>query len=461
MATVTRQALRTRIGREHSWLRNTPVATENTTGTTTASGGAAGITIVDSGSYSKAIDQMIKKRSVICLTSGDERGERTYATGPPNTSGAIPVSPVFTAQIDSGVTYEVWDPDAPHPDIIDRVIDTVLRDNCWRWVPTPITWLRGGDVGDEIAVSTDDLTEDGTVVWTGDGNLTLTLQELEMPDEFARRAIRIVATATDGGIESNVIECDPTDRKEWRIEVLARSMATAAGAAGGSGNGSEIKIIDKTNSTEITPETTLSTVNRGWTLLESNFVLPSNCYQIAIQLNVETSGEVGEFAWVQLWPKNAEAISLPRRIATRNHVGPVFVRHGDTYSEFRRGAWTGPLGRADVGGRGVRLTLGTAIGSNPLWYYERVSYPSLTSTTPAAADDDNTTWAADLWVRAAASWELYRRLNKRDRKSEQGWDVLEADALGVLLAMQDEYGAEPMLVEDATEPAYRAVRSVH
>ncbi len=548
MATVTRQSLRTRIGRDEAWMRYSPVAPDTASGTTTSAGAADGSTIVDTAIYSSAIDQLVRQRSVIRLTSGGSgtitsssvadpsiitmaaahgfadgdtvtiadhtgatpdingdhvityinattfsipinvtvggtggtatsatgrRGETSYATGPPDSSGVITVSPAFSGQVGSNVTYEIWDPDGPHPDIVDRMIDKSLTEDCWRWVPTPITFLRGGDVAEDLAVSADDLTQDGTVVWTGDGDVTLTLQDQSVPDEFVRRVIRIVATAGDGGIESDPIECDPTDRGEWRIEALCRSMATAGGAAGGTGSGTEIKIMDKTNTAEIAPTTTLSTVNRGWTLLASDFTLPSTCYQIAIQLNVETSGEVGEFAWIQLWPKNQKRISLPQRIVASKHVGGTFVRVGTIFDNFARSPWQGALDRREVGGTGVQLVLDPEIGGNALWFYERDSFPTLTTATPAAIDDDATTWAADVWVRAAVVWECYRWLQNRDRKSAQGtpggpdarpargWEKAEADALAILLAMQDEYGAEPMMVEDASIPAHRATQQVH
>ena len=453
----TRETIRQALGRppNTNWL--------SAFGTLSANGAADGSTIIDTSRqlYSSARDQHIRSRSVVAITSEANRGDRSYATGPPAATGTVTVNPVFSAQIDSGDKYEIWDTDGPHPDDLDLCIDAGLQRRCWRWRPTPVTWLRGGDLGDEIAVSADDLTENGTVVWTGDGNITLTLVDQEMPDEFTRRVIRIAATATDGGLESNVIECDPTDRRLWRIEALCRSMATVAGAAKGSGNGTELKILDKTNSNEITPDVALSTINRGWTLLASNFTLPSTCHQIAIQLNVETSGEVGEFAWAQLWPQGARDISLPRRIATKKRVGPVFIRRGSIYTRFRREAWSGGLERRDVGGRGVRLELGPSIGTRPLWYYEKVNYPALTTATPVATDDDNTSWAEQEWVEAAALVEAYSFLDTRDHKEYPGrWEKQLHDAEVVLAAMQVEYGAEPMAVEDAVRPRRRAFLKV-
>ena len=447
-----RETIRKGIGRTAGWL----VAS----GTLSANGAADGSTIVDTVGgklYSSARDQHIRTRSVVAITSEANRGDRSYAIGSASTAGAVTVNPVFTNQIDSGDAYEVWDSDGPHPDEIDRCIDLALAKLCWYWRITSLTWLRGGDLADEVAVNADDLTENGIVVWTGDGNITLTLQDLEMPDEYIRRVIRIVATATDGGLESSIIECDPLDRRLWWIAALCRSMKTAAGADKGTGNGTEIKIIDKTNSVEITPNEPLFTVNRGWTHLTAGFVLPANCFQIAIQLNVETSGEVGEFGPIQLWPPNGRDVSLPRRIATKNHVGPVFIRRGSTYNRFWRQPWHGSLERRDVGGRGVRLEFDPQIGTRPLWFYEKVGYLGLTTATPVATDDDNTTWAEQAWVEIAALVECYRFLETRDRKEYPGrWDEDLHKAEVRLAAAQVEYGIEPMAVEDAQNPRRRA-----
>ena len=457
---IDREDIRKAIGRITGWL----VASGDTTaqgnsGATTLVAAASGL---NAGLYSSARDQHIRTRSVVAITESgnNNRGERRYATGSPDSSGIVTVSPKFTNQTADTAAYEIWDSDGPHPDDLDRCIDLALARLCWYWRLTPVTWLRGGDVGDELVVAADDLREfssGGTVLWTGDGNITLTLQDLDMPDEFTRRVIRLVATAADGAIESAVIECDPTDRDTWRIVALARSMATASGAAAGSGNGTEIKLIDKTNTAEITPDDALSTVNRGWTLLESNFKIPATCYQLAVQLNVETSGEVGEFAWIQLWPPDATVIAMPRRIATKKHVGALFTRRGDVYSRFSRQPWSGSLQRRDVGGRGVSLELSPALGDKPLWYYEKVGYPALSSATVAATDDDNTIWADQAWIEIAALVECYRFLEVRDRKEYPGrWDEDLHDAEVKLASAQVDYGIEPMAVEDAVRPRRRA-----
>jgi len=472
MATVTRQTLRTRIGRDHAWIRQWPQAPATASGTTTDNGAADGTTLIDTASYSSTKDQQVRQGSVICITlaggTNDARGERSYATGPPTTAGVITVSPAFTVRIDSSVTYEVWDPDGPHPDMVDRMIDVALREDCWRWIPMPVTYVPYGDFGEELAVSGSNLVDGSTTAWAGT-NATPSFVSQVPPEEFVRRAVRILATAGGGYLQSQSIDVDVDNRSLWRIEALTR--AQGAGSAGGA---AAIVLRDLTAGADITPTNALTWTRRGWGLINSNFTIPTDCNQIAIRLVTTNNAENTDWAWVQAWPTNQTRFSLPQRIASLKHVGAVFARVGDIYDNFKRAPWAGGLERREVGGTAVQLVLDPAIESTPLWFYERDSFPTLTTATPAATDDDATTWAADLWVRAAATWELYRWLGARDRKGEQGaardgtagppgrgWAAGEQKALEELLALQQEYGAEPMAVEDASTPSHAATTPVH
>lgn len=542
MATITRQALRTRIGRDEAWMRFAPGAPDTASSTTTAEGATDGTTLVDTDIYSSAIDQLVRQRSVICITShpavtvstssiadpsvittatphgfatGDSvtiaghvgsspavdgtytvtriaattfsiplnvtgdgtggtataatgrRGERRYATGPPTTAGVITVSPAFGTQIIAGMTYEVWDPDGPHPDIVDRMIDRALREDCWRWVPMPITYVPYGDFGEELAVSTNDLVDGAVTAWTGT-NATPTLESQTPPQEFVRRVLRITDDGSGAGyLESQTIDVDPDNRAEWHIEALVR--AQGAGAAAGD---ARITLWDKTNGAAITPTTALAWTARGWGLIKSDFTIPETCQQIAIRLVSQNVSEAADWAWVQGWPKDQTRFSMPLRIVALKHVGATFVRVGDIFGSFKRAPFDGSLDKRDVGGTGVQLEIEPAIGVHSLWFYERDAFPTLTTATPAATDDDATTWAADIWLRAAVTWECYRWLQQRDRKVEQGapeggervgrgWEQAVADAQAILLAMQEEYGAAPMAVEDASSPAHRATQPVN
>jgi hypothetical protein len=524
-------------------MRFAPGAPDTASSTTTAQGAADGTTIIDTDIYSSAIDQLVRQRSVICITShpavvvstssiadpsvittasahgfatGDSvtiaghvsaipdingthtvtfisattfsipvnvttdgtggtvtaaagrRGERRYATGPPTSGGVITVSPPFNAQTIAGMTYEVWDPDGPHPDIVDRMIDRALREDCWRWVPMPITYVPYGDFGEELAVSTINLVDGAVTAWTG-ANITLTLESQTPPQEFVRRVVRITDDGSGAGyLESQTIDVDPANRGAWHIEALVR--AQGAGAAVGD---ARIVLYDKTNSGAIVPTTALTWVARGWGLIKSDFTIPATCYQIAIRLVTQNVSEVADWAWVQGWPVDQTRFSMPQRIVALKHVGATFVRVGDIFDNFKRAPFDGSLDKRDVGGTGVQLEIEPAIGTHALWFYERDAFPTLTTATPAATDDDATTWAADLWLRAAVTWELYRWLSQRDRKTEQGapegaeqpiqrgWRQAEQQALEDLLAMQQEYGAAPMAVEDAASPAHAATRQVN
>ena len=467
MATTTRQVLRTRIGRDRAWLRFAPGAPTTASGTTTGAGAADGTTLVDSGIYSSAVDQLVRQRSVICITSGTRRGDRRYATGPPTTAGVITVSPAFGAQIATSVTYEVWDPDGPHPDIIDRMIDAALSEDCWRWVPVPITYVPYGDFGEELTVSGVNLVDGATTAWST-SNSTPSFVSQTPPHEFVRRVVRVTASGVGGYLQSRPIDVDVDNRSAWRIEALCRAQGAAS-----AGGDARIVLRDETAGANITPTSALTWTRRGWGLINSSFTIPAGCNQIAIRLVTQNNGEATDWAWVQAWPIDQTRFSLPQRIVALKHVGPVFERIGDIFDNFKRAPWAGALERRDVGGTGVQIVLDPPPGSAPLWFYERDSFPTLTSATPVAGDDDNTTWAADLWLRTAVSWELYRWLSERDRKTEQGapegaeqrpsrgWREAEAKALEELLAMQQEYGAVPMAVEDAAHPAHRATQPVN
>ena len=471
MAVVTRQSLRTRIGRDHAWLRDSLRATATASGTTSANGAADGTTLIDTDIYSSAVDQLVRQRSVICITSAgatnNARGQRSYATGPPTSTGVITVSPPFTVRVDTAVTYEVWDPDGPHPDIGDRMIDVGLQEDCWRWIPVPITYVPYGDFGEELSISGGSVVDGTTTAWAAT-TATPSFVSQVPPHEFVRRVLRITADGVGGFLQSQAIDVDVDNRSAWRIEALTR--AQGAGSAGGD---ARIVLRNLTAGTDITPTTALTWTRRGWGLINSDFTIPAACNQIAIRLVTQNTAEVADWAWVQAWPTDQTRFSLPQRIVAKKHVGSVFVRIGDIFDNFKRAPWAGGLERREVGGTGVQIVFDPPPGGQPLWFYERDSFPTLTTATPAAADDDNTTWAADLWVRAAATWELYRWLSQRDRKIEQGaapdgtagpgsrgWREAEQKALEELLAMQQEYGAEPMAVEDASAPSYAATTPV-
>ena len=269
-------------------------------------------------------------------------------------------------------------------------------------------------------------------------------------------------------MQSAVIEVDPEDRPNWHIQVLMRSMATVAGAAAGTG-GAEIIVRDLTNSADITLDSSMNTKSRGWKFLDSTFTIPSTCHQFAVRLQTVTSGEFSEFAWVQLMDTEQTRFALPRRITTKRRIGPIYERIGDQYGEFRRRVWLGSIERRDMQGRGVSLILSPAPGQRSLWYYEKVNFPKLTSSytggegggTTLGLDDDNVTWCSLEWVTQAALVECYKYLIKRDRRQmPERWLAELADAESELIAIQDDYGIEGMLVEDSPKPIGRVILPV-
>lgn len=447
MPLVTRQAIRQAIGEDAGWLIK---------GASTSSGSTT--TVIDNGPhiYASVRTQHIRARSVVSIVESGHasRGERRYATGEPDSAGTITVSPAFSNTIGSSVDFEVWRSDGPHPDQLDRFIDRALAELCWFWRPEPLTVLRSGDMEEDLTVDSNDLDDaDGNVIWTGT-TVTPSQLNLDPPDEFARRVLRLAATGALANSKSVFIDVDPDERGDWRIAALCRALGATADA----GAAISILLRDETADANITPQESLAWTRRGWGLVESDFTIPDDCNAISIILQITTSGTTGDWAWLQVWPKAQTAFSLPRRIASKRHVGSIFQRVGTRFGEFKRDPWTGTLERRDVGGRGVRLELSPAPGTRSLWYYERASYPALRSDPAAATDDDNTTWCPLEWIKTAALLYAYQYLDKRDRKEEPDrWAKEIADTEALLLALQADYGAEPMITEDSPKPRYRAL----
>lgn len=453
MSLSTRQTIRQAIGRDNGWL----IAV----GSCSSNGAAGGTTLIDNTLlYSTVRNQFIKARDVAAsVQSGDAtRGQRRFITGPPSSAGVIAVSPAFSAQIDQNDDYEVWEGNGPHPDEIDRCIDKALAEACWYWRLSPITMIRGGDGEEDLVVDGSDLDAlDGTTIWSGT-NCTPAVSSPSFPDEYIRNTILLAASASPGYLESIAIDVDPNE-KNWRISAFIRSFRTGAFDS----DDARLVIVDKTNSDAIIPATTnpLRTTVGGWRLVKSNFIIPDGCQQIAIRLQVQTILYYGEFGAIQLYHRDRTVFSMERRITTKKQVGSLVVLTGDDYRQLKRNEWSGTLERREVSGRGVSLEINPSIGENMLWFYEKVSFPNLTTSTPAATDDDNETWAAEEWIKNAASFYCYEYLKKRDNRiAPDRWRSELRDARELLEVIQDDYGIEPMYVDDSPRRTRRAVRRV-
>ncbi len=204
-----RRDLRVAIGKNNSWV---------ITGITDA-GATDAAEIVDSLLHSSARDQHVRRRSVVAIveTGGARQGERRLATGSVSTTGEVPVSPNFGGVVATGQDYEIWDPDGPHPDEIDRLIDEALQELCWYWGMTPLTMLPGGEIGDDLVADGNDIDDaEGNVLFTAT-SVTTTLPEMNPPDEFTRRVIQLVAGSSPGYLESGPILVDPVNRNRWNM----------------------------------------------------------------------------------------------------------------------------------------------------------------------------------------------------------------------------------------------------
>lgn len=460
MPLVSREAIRKELGRLSRAMISPGPGVQ--AAVTSGAGAAAGAGILHDILYSTARDQHIRVGSVIAIMNDTDadasiRGQRRFATASPTSTGAVSVSPSFSAQVAGSVSYEAWIAEWLHPDEIDLALDRALARMCWRWIGKPVTHLPGGDIGDDLAVSGSNVVdnEQGAAVVYTPTNATLTLVELNPPDEWTRRVLAVTASAANGYAQSATILADPDERDNWRIEGLIREV---------SGTSPTISIVlyDVTNGATFSADNqaALQRTARGWGWVGSNFTLPDGCDEFAVRLQVSENAAVGQFGWLQLWNQNQRVFHLPRRIASREHVGPIYEREGQIYNQFRRREYRGRMQRRDYAGRGVALEFSDP-PNRPLWYYERVSFPALTSDPPVAADDDNETWAPLEWVVWAALVECYELLRRRDALDHpERWQAEMLEATGKLLALQATYGPEPMFVEDSSKPRSRVIVDV-
>lgn len=447
---IARESIRRRIGEESQKLIR---------GTCTSDGSTT--TVVDSSLYSSVQDQRVRARAVVALTGGHtDRGQRRWATGPPSTAGVITVSPAFTTGGEQDETYEIWDADFLHPDDIDLAIDRALQRSCWFWRAVPLSmYYTDPEALEDNPTGSNNLELKGTstVIWNANSASVALNEWGYTPDEPDRLAITVQALASPGYLESNSIPVDPDRRSRWRMCGLLYKPNS---------NAQVVSIIpyDNTNGADIdTDETNSIATGEGPFIrfIETGFTLPSGCYDLTFRLHVDTNGQTGNFGWLSFWEEGQTTFHLPPNVQSKRHVGPVFRRVGDDYREFKRLPWQGQLQRREAVGRGVALELSPAPGARDLWYYHKTSFPALTSSTPAAADDDNATWAAEEWVVWASLVEVYEALRRRDREEyPTRWLEDLDEARMKLQALQADYGIEPMLTDDSSKPRGRAILRV-
>lgn len=442
----TRLLLRQEIGEEEQWLVHKS--------TTNGGGGTAGISIVDTKLYSSVQDQKIQPRDVIAILEGEERGERSFAKNSVDQDGTVGISPDFTGVIATGMDYEVWSNVGPHPDLIDSMIDRALAELCWRWVAVCMTLLPGGDVGPELAVSSDQIVDDrGTVIWTKKTTAVATLPVGGLgAQDFPY--VRNTAGAANSYLESIAIEVNPAE-KAWRFELDIRAFA----ADGISAGEAEVYIWDTTNDAQISTKTRLRCQTRGWQHLEADFNIPPTCHQLKVRLQVPTSTNIGDFSNMQLWDKDAKRFLAPRRVANKRSIGPVFERVGSVVNQMFPRPYSGSLEHREAEGEAVAIQMDPGPGSSSYWYYEKRPYSGLTSSPVVATDDDRYTRAQRDWIKPAAKVLIYRTLLRRDlREAPRLWSQNLSAAIDELEVAQQAYGIEPKFTEDSPKRTRRITR---
>ena len=133
-----------------------------------------------------------------------------------------------------------------------EVADAALSEDCWRWVPVPITYVPYGDFGEELTVSGVNLVDGATTAWST-SNSTPSFVSQTPPHEFVRRVVRVTASGVGGYLQGRPIDVDVDNRSAWRIEALCRAQGAAS-----AGGDARIVLRDETAGANITPTSAMN-----------------------------------------------------------------------------------------------------------------------------------------------------------------------------------------------------------
>ena len=306
----------------------------------------------------------------------------------------------------TGHTFQVWEPEVEHEDLVKQAINRALRTKCWYWRLVPVSMLADGDCQATTGWST--LTTNHALV------------ALAYPCRFGRYYLSVTPTSADGyAFQSLRVTAGDT----WEIATIMRAAALTTGY---------IDIYDTVNAAVITPSgdtlsvTGLTSSGSNWQFLKASFTIPTGCDRIHIRLRNNTASGATYFGWVLAWPHATQTLPRPDRVISENMVGRAFRVNGhlnidSPESWYRDEDETASVERQSVGG--LSLSFDSNVGSALPMYEEMTFYVEMaseTSTTDCDAD----------WLAAQASLELVSRIVRRQEvqrgmKAAEPWQNLE------------------------------------
>lgn len=380
-------------------------------GTCSAAGGAGGDTFVDTTQLkSTQYDSRdhvggwarISNRSGHTAPEGEIAPITTYAPS----SGTITVNPVFSAQVPSGASYELWH--NPNPQRVKDFVDTLLTEQlffpCW----TMLTECPDGD-----------MEQSGTGDWTA-SNVTLA-KLTALPGMFGKRYLGVTTTTAGGYARSALFRGEPT--KSYHASAVVRASAT--------GTTARLEVWDETNNASIGY---IQSANLYPSRLYLDFPLPATCYSFSVRLTNVENLVTTHWDEVCVYSKEARTARLPWWFKNRDQkIGIFKLNPRNTGPATPVGNVSGGMWDADFNGELDRqwTIQDRFYGGGQLFlesHFEPITYPlyAVALRNETAYSDDNTDikLVDATMLTEATKFKIYEHLVKRGSAGQMNLENL-------------------------------------
>src|SRR3990167_6165905 len=287
--------------------------------------------------------------------TNSQKGSLSYARTLTPSTGVLTVSPNFNGALENADTGELWRDN--NPDDINRMIDRVLSQRCWRKRLVPLSWAVDGD-----------FLASGVTNWTGSSATPTKVAKtgLETFSEYTLRVLNSGANGYAGQTVNNPKGANTGgEASDWFLWGLAQAdVGTAV-----------LTAYDLTNSAALTL-TGLHDSRTSWAG-EAFQVLAVTCEAGAttetISLRFGGSGASDDSYWglVCCYPQDARLFVLPSRIPDATYIGKVYEAIGTDWPTIEFKPLANQPRKRDVGGSAVALEFDEDVGQRALFYEEQ------------------------------------------------------------------------------------------
>lgn len=285
-----------------------------------------------------------------------------------------------------------------HPDDLNSAINRAMEKLWYE------TWLPLSLVDDY------DMEASGVSNWTV---TNATQQKITTAGWYGDQALEVTTTSANGYTQSNSVPVKPG----------AFGFAGVTVAASASGDKFEFTVWDVTNAAAIgsvVEETTMLRHN-----VNVSFTVPDGCYQVALRLGAEASGDIAVYDNAILHVQHQNRFNAPTWLTQREQLLSVRwqvnlgspVTNSSSQSAYPEYAVDWPevtIAELEIDPTGtvpMRIVLADYASSYPVWVQAHRNYATFTADTSTGGTTD----ANEDYVVAAVKVEVYEILNARYR----------------------------------------------